>query len=262
MPDLSHPELVAALAATRQQGMSAVDAVRYLAQAGLSHRATVPDPAQAGAVPLAASLREAYGDALAALDIAIILRNLDYPVDQVALALHQNFPTLGALDTGIILLNHDVYPDTERPALFDALEKAGYAGTDSDLAANVLFPLLVTVQAKQAWQDAGLNVSGTQTTTIVYQSGQWSASPGTGMRTGKGAPGYIAKPFYTLPGAPEGALIGRIGARVFLVGDQATVPRGVAGALQFCINDDLDARYGNGLADNQGSLVVKVSTSV
>lgn len=261
MSDLSHPELVAALAATRQQGMSAIDAVRFLAKAGLARRAAVPDPAQTGAVPLAASLREAFGDALDAHAVAVILRQLDYPLDQIALALHQNFPTLAPLETGTILLDPQVYPDAPRPALVDALEQAGYGAADSGLAANILFPLLVTVQANQAWQDAGLTVSGTQTTTIVYQSGEWSASPDSGMRKANGDPACIAKPFYTLPGAPEGALIGRIGSRVFLVGDQATAPAGVAGALQLCINDDLDGRYGRGLADNRGSLTVKVSTS-
>ena len=86
------------------------------------------------------------------------------------------------------------------------------------------------------------------------------ANPATGMVGGDGHAGLIAKPGYTLPGANEGALIGRIGSNgaPFLIGAQGQLPHGQKGELQLCINDDLDGRYGAGLSDNQGSLSVEV----
>lgn len=86
------------------------------------------------------------------------------------------------------------------------------------------------------------------------------ANPATGMVSAAGNPRFIAKPGYTLPDQPEGALIGRIGNSgvPFLVGNQAQLPRGQQGELQLCINDDLDGRFGAGLSDNLGSLSVEV----
>jgi len=58
-----------------------------------------------------------------------------------------------------------------------------------------------------------------------------------------------------------GALVARVGSNgVFLVGDGPTsTPAGQTGRLYLCINDDLNHVYGAGLADNAGSIVVKVS---
>lgn len=61
--------------------------------------------------------------------------------------------------------------------------------------------------------------------------------------------------------APEAALIGRVGERVFLIGAGGTVPKGVTGALELMINDDLDALYGQGLTDNAGSIDILITTS-
>lgn len=70
----------------------------------------------------------------------------------------------------------------------------------------------------------------------------------------------MAKAGYTLPGASEGALIGRVGdtGEPFLIGDLAEIPAGRRGELQLCINDDLNGRYGVGLQDNQGELTARV----
>lgn len=57
-----------------------------------------------------------------------------------------------------------------------------------------------------------------------------------------------------------GALIGQVGTNApFLIGDgPVTTPAGQSGALKLCINDDLNALYGAGLADNIGSLLVRI----
>lgn len=56
-------------------------------------------------------------------------------------------------------------------------------------------------------------------------------------------------------------MIGRISSTgaPFLIGDLAQIPAGQQGELQLCINDDLEGRYGVGLADNQGALTVQVT---
>ena len=39
----------------------------------------------------------------------------------------------------------------------------------------------------------------------------------------------------------------------------ATVPKGLSGEIQLCINDDLNGIYGAGLQDNLGSIVVSIA---
>lgn len=130
----------------------------------------------------------------------------------------------------------------------------------ADVVASDLLKRTVQVQANQAWQGTGVQVNGQSWQLAVCTGGQWTANPATGMVGAAGNPGFIAKPGYTLPGQPEGALIGRIGnsGAPFLVGNQAQLPRGQQGELQLCINDDLAGRYGAGLSDNLGSLAVEV----
>lgn len=130
----------------------------------------------------------------------------------------------------------------------------------ADVVASDLLKRTVHVQANQAWQGTGVQVNGQSWQLAVCTGGQWTANPSTGMVGAAGNPGLIAAPGYTLPGQPEGALIGRIGTAgvPFLVGDQAQLPRGQQGELQLCINDDLTGRYGAGLSDNIGSLTVEV----
>jgi choline dehydrogenase-like flavoprotein len=130
----------------------------------------------------------------------------------------------------------------------------------ADVIANDLIKHNVQVQANQAWQGTGVQVNGQSWQLAVCTGGEWTANPDTGKVSAAGNPRLIAKPGYTLPGQPEGALIGRIGTSgvPFLVGNQAQLPRGQQGELQLCINDDLDRRYGAGLSDNQGSLSVEV----
>jgi len=122
------------------------------------------------------------------------------------------------------------------------------------------------VAANQNWADTGVDFDAAQAFGIDYLGGQWTANPSTGMVDADGNGQYKGKPGYTLEGANEGALIGRIRAadgstQVFLVGKrfQGTAER--AGRLSLCINDDLDDRYGVGLGDNQGSVRVSITAA-
>lgn len=252
--NLAERNLIIMLQAQKQLGRTAAQAMTALAQDGFDRR-------ELSAATLAANLNEVYAGAITALEIAIILRELFYSLDEIVTALYATFPSLAPLDSGAILLSPQVCPGTPRPALVTALEQAGYAAGATALAANILFPVLFKVQSTRPWQRTGVILSGTQNTTIAYQGGAWSADPERGSCTGAGIAGLPAKCLYTLEGAPEGALIGRIGATTFLAGDHGLAPAGLAGELELCINDDLEEHYGRGLKDNQGSLTVKVSTT-
>lgn len=149
--------------------------------------------------------------------------------------------------------------------------KTGQQGifiTNVGQAKNAAMPALfnvvpVTVQAAIAWQNTGVVIDANATATITYVSGLWTANPqdnGGQLYNANGNPHFIAaKPGYTLPGQNEGALIGRVGTTEFLVGMGATVPKGLSGEIQLCINDDLNGIYGAGLQDNLGSIVVSIA---
>lgn len=245
-------QLMQNLQAEKARGMTPQQALAAFSSADLSME---------GAVVLTRALLDVYDKGLTPLEIARILRQLGYPAADIAQALHGNFDSLTALACGQTLLDPQVWPQTPRADMQTALTAGNYSTTDSLQATNVLYPLTVSVAANQAWQSTGLVVTGNQKTDVSYVSGMWSFNPQLPPCDAAGNPGYRAKPFYTLPGQPEGALIGKLGDTVFLIGRQLTLPSGVAGTLQLCINDDLDARYGAGLKDNSGSLTIRIVTS-
>lgn len=116
------------------------------------------------------------------------------------------------------------------------------------------------------WLDTGIRMNETTVATISYLGGLWTANPNDNngqLYNANGNPIYInAKPGYTMPNENEGALIGRIGQTVFLVGMGVTTPAGLVGKLELCINDDLTGEYGAGLSDNIGSIAVQISVGL
>lgn len=129
-------------------------------------------------------------------------------------------------------------------------------------------PCDFTVQAKPAnisnpWLNTGIRMNDKRVATIKYVDGLWTANPNINngrLYNAAGNPTFIsAKPGYALPGANEGALVGRIGDHVFLIGLGATTPPGLTGNLELCINDDLKGIYGAGLSDNKGEVHVQIS---
>jgi len=120
----------------------------------------------------------------------------------------------------------------------------------------------VTIEANVAWQNTGINISATETATINYQDGLWTANPNVNngnLYDGAGNPANIsAKAGYTLEGENEGALIGKVGDNIFLIADGVTIPAEVSGVIELCINDDLSGEYGAGLTDNLGYITVTI----
>ncbi|MFC0777168.1 hypothetical protein [Flavobacterium sp. HJSW_4] len=120
-----------------------------------------------------------------------------------------------------------------------------------------------TVQANVKWQNTGVIVQSGTPVNVTYQSGLWTANPndnGGRLYNADGNPYFIpAQAGYTMPGKNEGSLIGKVGSTVFFIGMGATVPANLQGELQLCINDDLNAIYGVGFADNIGNITVKIT---
>ena len=120
------------------------------------------------------------------------------------------------------------------------------------------------VQSTLGWQSTGYVNEG-KSYNIKYTGGLWTSNPGVnnGNLYGPNGSSIIAdQPGYPLQGANEGALIGRIGTNdPFLIGESASTPVGQTGQLYLSINDDLHHKYGVGLADNEGALVISIVPS-
>lgn len=118
-----------------------------------------------------------------------------------------------------------------------------------------------SVDATSSWKNAGY-VNAGKAYTIKYVGGMWTANPNldAGNLYGPTGSNVVAtQPGYALPGANEGALVGRVGNNPpFLIGNGASTPAGQTGPLQLVINDDLDGRYGPGLTDNEGQIIVSI----
>jgi hypothetical protein len=180
--------------------------------------------------------------------------------DDVALAVKSGFPELSATDVARLLLDPTVYPGLSSNDMRHALQYAGFNDQDINTAISALYKTKTTVNvdARQKWQDTGVKVDPGERVTIVYKSGTWTANPATGYVNADGNRTYIAKAGYTLQGAREGALIGKVAEQAFLVGNSGAVPSGLTGKLYLCINDDLSMRYGDGFSDNRGTITVEI----
>jgi hypothetical protein len=111
----------------------------------------------------------------------------------------------------------------------------------------------MTVPSQKEWHASGLCVRPGQTVTVVYLGGTWSVWGGAKQQAdGAGHAGEY-RDRLPVPGAPAGALIGRIGEdRPFYVGNHLTLTTRQAGVLWLGIND-----YWH--ADNTGALRVAVT---
>lgn len=124
----------------------------------------------------------------------------------------------------------------------------------------------VTCRADIRWQNTGILIQAGATTSLRFLQGSWTANPNTngGAFYGPtGIPqGIPAQSGYTMPGQNEGALIGKVGDTIFLIGEGVTIPSNLSGHLELCINDDLNRKYGAGLTDNLGSIEMTVDINM
>lgn len=187
--------------------------------------------------------------------------NVESDVNVVAAAAYAVWSTASE-NTLQVLLENLIDPNTGRPA-FNEVEVKN--------ALNQLYNhqevVTIVVEASKKWQTTGVVISPSIQITTTYKGGSWTANPATGMVDANGNGTYVAKSGYTMPGAQEGALIGRVVqsetliSAPFLLGNSGMVPSELSGELQFCINDDLNHVYGDGFADNVGSVTIDVQSS-
>ncbi|MCQ6259775.1 GMC family oxidoreductase [Pseudomonas sp. Q11] len=158
----------------------------------------------------------------------------------------------------LFLVGDGVFPSTGTSN--PSLTIAALSFQAGDTLANDLRAVTMQVQSNIAWQGTGVQVNGLVPRLVRYVSGRWCASPQGGNVDGNGGSRHIDYSSYALPGAAEGALIGRVGngGKPFLVGDLGQVPGDQQGELQLCINDDLTGQHGSGLKDNTGALTIRV----
>lgn len=194
---------------------------------------------------------------LSLLDYAKLLRPYSKSVSELAEAIYEM--ASDAAELVAVLLDGEVYPQASKDEMREALGRCGYSSSDVDMAIRLNFPVTFIVQANQPWQDTGITLQANEKAVIQYLSGWWFISPQLPRCDGNGGGRRINYPDYALPGYPEGGLVGRVNQQAFWVGNQGETPAGVTGQLQLSPNDDLPGSYGLGLADNMGSLTVKIS---
>jgi hypothetical protein len=114
----------------------------------------------------------------------------------------------------------------------------------------------VTVDARAPWVSTGINVKAGQ----KYQFtaiGVWGESPGVNRSADGGQAGIFGSGYWgvipRLPGAPWGALLGRVGTSIFLIGTAATLPMQQDGVLLLGINDG-----DSNVSDNHGFQTVTI----
>ena len=236
-----------------------VESLSSFKAAGLSPAAAVAalvaqERAGGGALPpeitpesLAQALEQVFPGSLTPAELAQII-HVQFP----------DLPALGVAEAVLIGL-----PGTGRADMLAALVGAGLLTNDSQGAVNILYPITIAIQANQAWTETSVILTGQQVTHLTFVGGFWCSNPGDGTTGPDGYPQFpSAKPGYTLPGVPEGAMIGRVGNNApFLVGSAYIMRSGQTGPLSLCINDDLDGRYGMGLRDNFGALTFTIRTT-
>lgn len=119
-----------------------------------------------------------------------------------------------------------------------------------------------TVHANQPWQATGMTVPGDAELKIHALDDRWIFNPNyIDPCTADGIADLPAKDHYPSPGDPEGALIGRLGDQVFVVGmDLDLLNTGPQGEqeLFLAINDDFEQYYGSGLLDNDEVIRVEI----
>lgn len=229
------PAIIDQLNAFRSQGLTPIQAVTEIVKSG---------------VP-AVSARDL------SIDLATVFAGLT--AAELSAILRIQYPDASVLEVAQAV--KEALPDTGNPVMYSALLSAGFSQLDAQCGVNILSPVTLLIRSDEPWQNTGVDVTGRQTTTISC-SGTWSFNPAIPPCGPAGHFGLVAKPRYTLPGAPEGAMIGRVGNNFpFLVGNSVTAPSGQTGALFLCINDDLNAMYGAGLKDNTGMISVSVVTT-
>ena len=163
-----------------------------------------------------------------------------------------------AAAVGAILLDPDIYPDTEEKEMRDILSSL-CPDENIQQAIEILYPTYVTVKATEIWKDTGIDVAEDEIVTIQYLSGRWKVNPG--HRESYDAEGNLETdtPYgYVLEHSHDGCLVGKVGdGEPFYIGKKQEVPRS-SGRLYLIANDDIKCLYGVGHEDNEGEITIVI----
>jgi hypothetical protein len=252
-------EYIASIDSLKQKGLSAVEAAKQV----LNYSTEVQKPDDITFASIAAALKTVY--ALTLIELVRALKAAGASINDAARAAKDAIETEEPGKTVSVMelaeALKEVYEIQDRILLKEALEYAGYSSEEVTRTVNALFPTAICIiSSRSLFQETGVELVSNEKAVIEYQSGTWCVSPYTGSCDANGSARYpCAKEGYALQGAPEGALVGKIGDTVFHVGKKAETPADKAGKLRLCANDDLYARYGSGFADNSGEITVKIT---
>lgn len=113
------------------------------------------------------------------------------------------------------------------------------------------------------WENTGVQVSAGDHVTVQYASGSWICNPYWRVFDAAGTSEFLGIAGYLLPGANQGAMVGKVGGNntdgggaVFLVGNLASVPAGEVGTLWLSVNDQV---HPDGFGDNSGAITVQIT---
>jgi hypothetical protein len=132
------------------------------------------------------------------------------------------------------------------------------AATLSAIPTNTPAPIDVTVEvlADRGWQDSDVEAREGQQLEVEYVSGKWTNwaghTPPFDAR-GENSVCTMASCCEPSPDDPKGALIGKVGKEIFLIGNGGAFTPNAGGNLLLRMND-CDASA----ADNAGSVVVRI----
>jgi hypothetical protein len=129
-------------------------------------------------------------------------------------------------------------------------------GAPSDPASETTF----VCNAQQRWQDTGVYLAAGERFRITWASGFWTPAVAHGLWTPAGLVARAA-PGSPMPGAPSGALIGRVGTDSFLIGEDVETVATQSGQLYCAMNDTLTDTYGRPLLENAGQVTMRITTT-
>jgi len=114
-----------------------------------------------------------------------------------------------------------------------------------------------SVVATAGWKDIEVSVKQGERVRIQYVSGTWSDGI-TPSQDGSGGPNAVMCVIDICPmrNYPEGMLVGRIGNRIFAIGNDLSFVSALAGTLQVRMNDS-----DQGSGDNSGEIQIQITVS-
>ncbi|SLM61856.1 MULTISPECIES: hypothetical protein [Dickeya] len=132
-------KMVTVLARIRERGYGPQEAITHIVQSLGSRYSDVSRVNVLTAKLIADVIYSTYQDETSAQEIAGIIRMLGYASRDVVGAIHEQFPELTPEDVGRIVLNEQVYPNTDRSTFVAAMTYGGYSREESEQVASLLY---------------------------------------------------------------------------------------------------------------------------